>query len=173
MSNKKTRDLSILEFLKALQIEYINAELRRKIYPKVKDKSFYKRTLERKKEKILDISNRNKLPNIFNDDQIKKDFYEMIYIEWGIPNFLYKDELHHTEFRRWDVINYFLPESEVRIKREGGEISVGTIVDSSDVSSTFFNGDGVIDENSVTIQVKERSQSNVEYILLKHISRIL
>ena len=59
MGIKKTRHLSTYEYLQVLQIEYIVAELRKKIYVKKKDKDFYRRVLEGIEKKIKDISTKD------------------------------------------------------------------------------------------------------------------
>jgi len=122
----KSRDLTIHEYWEQLQLEYIVAELRRKIYPIVKDKNYYKRVLEQKKEKIDDISIRNHLDSIFEDNEYKQSMYSRIYNEQGLPNFIYRDEKMRAQLEESDIINYYYEGSEVRVKIND-KIEIGNI----------------------------------------------
>jgi len=112
-SSSYNRKLSIISYFDKLQLEYIINELRRKIYHKKKDKTYYSRVLEQKRQNIEDISSRNKLPSIFNDVNVKKLYYDKIYNEFGLPNFMYRSEAHRAEFELNDIQNYFLVGSEI------------------------------------------------------------
>ena len=59
---EKSRNVAPLEFLDVLQLEYINAIIRSKIYPRVADKDHYRKVAKGKEEKIKDIAFRNNLP---------------------------------------------------------------------------------------------------------------
>jgi len=124
----KSRDLTIHEYWEQLQLEYIVAELRRKIYPIVKDKNYYKRVLEQKKEKIDDISIRNHLESesIFENNEYRKEMYSRIYNEQGLPNFIYRDEKMRAQLEESDIINYYYEGSEVRVKIND-KIEIGNI----------------------------------------------
>ena len=173
MSNK-TRHQPILEYLEALQLEYINAELRKKIYPIPKDRKFYKRTMDHKKKKIVDIATRNSMPTIFDDPAKKNEYYTRVYGEFGIPNFIYKNKDEIEEFRKWDLINYFSKNSDVRVRLEDGEVVVAKITDNKDVNDAFFKRDGSIDEDINSVTVKERNSPSKPYpVLLRDIRRIL
>jgi hypothetical protein len=152
----KTRHLSIFQFYEMLQSEYLVLELRSKIYPAISDKEYYKRVMEQKKEKILDIASKNYLPSIFDDPEIKNHKREEIYKPFGMPNFIYKDEEHKKRFAPLDKKYYYLPESEVRITVDG-ELRVGKI------QSVDFH------LNKAVIKCGEES---VE-MSLDHISRVL
>lgn len=128
INSKKSRNLSTFQFFEQLQLEYIVAELRKKIYPSVKDKNYYKRVMKFKKEKIEDISTRNTLPSIFTDLSCKDDLYKRVYNEIGPPTFYYRDEDHKNEFGEQDLANYFLVGSEVKVHRGDDKgISIGRI----------------------------------------------
>lgn len=101
----KSRNLSIFEFYKILQLECIVAELRTKIYPKIKDKNFWKGVYENKKVTVLDISARNPvdnqpLPSIFSDEEILADYRKEIFGTGGYPKFIYKnaDQEHSQSY---------------------------------------------------------------------------
>lgn len=112
---KKTRHLPLCEYLKRLQLEYIVAELRRKIYPIQNDKDYYERLMKQKKASIEDISQRNYLPNIFTDNHLKKELYNEIYPEFGFPQMIYRDEEHRCKYEPLDKKYYYFQGSEFRV----------------------------------------------------------
>lgn len=88
MSNN--RNLSILDYLKQLQLEYLLYELRLKIYPKSDDKRKFKEIIDYKENKILDICKKNSLDNMFNNGEILKEIESEFYNEFGNPKELSK-----------------------------------------------------------------------------------
>jgi hypothetical protein len=172
MSKDKTRNLSLYDYLEALQKEYINAELRKKVYPITKDKEFYKRTMLHKEEKINDIAKRNGLPTIFVDQSEHERLYALIYGESGLPKFIYRNEGDIEEFRKWDVINYFAEGSEVKVITDE-EIKVGIISNNQEVRNIFFKENGIVDDTKHVVSVKFRGEHQSEVVLIKNISRIL
>lgn len=158
---QKTRDLHIYDFLEVLQIEYINAELRGKIYPNAGDKAFYReKVMYHKKKKIQDICSRNpQLPNIFNSEDEKKRIIDRVYGEWGLPNFYYKDDQHKTSFVNQDFYNYFMQDSLIRIRLSKESTAIGTLVK-------------VDRKNNIAI-VKVRGEEHHRKVSLDHIARIL
>jgi hypothetical protein len=109
---QKSRNQSIFEFCKTLQLECIVAELRTKIYPKIKDKEFWKGVYENKRLTILDIASRNRtnnhpLPTIFTDDDMLKEYKDEIFGEGGFPKFIYKDETQEYSQGYLDHNNYY------------------------------------------------------------------
>jgi hypothetical protein len=96
VSKNKSRHLSIFDYYKILQLEYIVAELRTKFYPKIGDKEFWKKVYNNKKVTIEDISLRNKvnnqpLPSIFTDEEMFNSYKEEILGSGGYPKFIYKN----------------------------------------------------------------------------------
>lgn len=171
---KKTRNLSLFEYLEALQLEYINAELRKKIYPIIKDKKFYTRTMSYKREKIEDIAGRNKLPTIFNDDRVNFSLYEKIYTsQYGLPNFMYRNTREIDEFRKWDIINYFAKGAEVKVKVDKQTDEIGTIVDNTMIVEIANQSNIVVDPDRLIVKVKLKGQEKSSNYLIKHICRIL
>lgn len=128
MKDNKTRNQSLYEYLESLQLEFIQAELRRKIYTRPKDKKFQEKLLERKKIKIVDISERNNLPNIFTTTAEYERFYNRIHNVDGYPNFIYANQEQRDEFEMRDFINYYSINSEVRVTEEDQEVRIGTIL---------------------------------------------
>ena len=84
------RNLSILDYLKQLQLEYLLYELRIKIYPKAEDKQKFKGILEYKESKILDICKKNGLDNMFTSGEILIEIESEFYDEFGNPKDLSK-----------------------------------------------------------------------------------
>lgn len=127
--NNKSRDQSLYSYLECLQLEYITCELRKKVYFKKKDKSFYQRTMDRKREKIKDISERNLLQTIFSDDSVRVELYAKIYKDHGFPDFAYNNELDIIEFAQKDKDYYYSEGAEVRVLMEDQRIEIGIITD--------------------------------------------
>jgi len=156
----KTRDQSLLEYLDALQAEYIQAELRRKIYPKPKDKKYWDKVLLHKEVKIRDIAGRNDLPCIFTDERVKKQYRSSIIRDTGIPNFFYKNLEDRAEFEVKDFRYYFSCGSEVKVLVGNGRIAVGTI------SSNPQLGERVV-------IVKLKGDAEPTPASIEHVTRIL
>lgn len=129
MEKQKSRQLSFIEFFKNLQREYIIAELRYKIYPKEKDKNYYKnREMAGKRATIDNISIRNNLKSIFSDPNLYRQYHDEMIGEWGLPCFLYRDTADRERRRRQDIINYFYRGSVVSVLNSDGSIDRGVIV---------------------------------------------
>jgi hypothetical protein len=159
-SRDKTRNQSLYEYLDALQLEFIQAELRRKIYPKPKDKRFWDRVLEHKEFKVKDIAQRNGLPCIFTDEKIREQYRLKIFNETGIPSFFYKDEYDRAEFEIKDFRYYFSAGSEVKVLVGNGEVSIGKVA-----------ANPIFGEDAVRIKFKGESEEYVTSI--NYVTRIL
>jgi hypothetical protein len=128
-AKSKSRNQSTFEFFEMLQIECLVAELRIKIYPKLKDKEYWKKKVyEGKKATILDIANRNRLPTIFDDDQLEQALKQRIYRADSYPIFVYRDENHRNNQEYYDLLYYYNKGSEVRFEYFG-EVKVGRVKD--------------------------------------------
>lgn len=127
---EKSRHISLFEFFEQLQLEYLVAELRAKIYTKTKDKRFWKdRVMVGKREKIDDIIGRNvSLVSIFNNDEERKRLSSLIYPDFGLPNFFYRDEEQRLELEIKDFYNYFKKNSEVLVKTDNRESKPATLL---------------------------------------------
>ena len=156
----KTRHQSLYEYLEALQQEFIQAELRRKIYPKPKDKKFWDKVLEHKEAKIRDIAQRNGLPCIFTDSIIGDQYKAKLVRETGIPCFFYKNEVDRAEFELKDFRYYYGTGSEVKVLIGDGEVSIGKIV-----KTPNFGEDAIV--------VKLRGESEEHITLIEYVTRIL
>ena len=109
-SNKptnKTRSLSLYDFFEILQAEYVVCELRALIYPIQSHKDFWNLAATKKREKIDDISRRNNIPSMFDDNRIKEVIKKKIYKEVGFPTFIYRDEAQREKQEKWDIFNYY------------------------------------------------------------------
>lgn len=129
MSNKfKTRTIPFCEYFDNLQREYIVAELRYKIYPRERDKSYYRdREMLGKRKTIEDISIRNNLTTIFNSPEKYQKFKKEIYNEVGLPNFIYRSEEDRIKRHPQDIINYFYRGIDVSYYKED-ELRKGEVV---------------------------------------------
>ncbi len=157
---KKTRDQSLFEFLEALQQEYIQGELRLKIYPKSKDKKYWKKVLAYKETKIKDIAKRNSLPNIFDDESIKSGYRDKLIRQTGMPSFVYKDQSDMDEFLSKDFLYYYSRGSEVRVLIGNGEVEVGTLENSPELG-----------QSSMMVRVRGSQEATAHAI--EYITRIL
>ena len=120
------RNIAIIEYLERLQLEYFVSELRSKIYPRVRDKKYYRRVMDGKREKIEDISEKNGIPNIFNSKKIQKQFRSNVYLPEGLPCFHYFNEEKRRGLEEPDFSNYYQIGSDVKIKTAEG-IELGKI----------------------------------------------
>lgn len=131
VKKEKSRHLPIYEFFRILQLEAIVADLRSKIYPKTKDKDFWKKVYENKKNTVLDIASRNKvnnlpLPSIFTDDEILEEYKREVYGDGGFPKFIYKNEEQKYQQGYFDCINYYAKNADVACKYFN-EIKIGNV----------------------------------------------
>ncbi len=157
---EKTRNQSLYEYLESLQLEYIQAELRRKIYWKKKDKRFWSKVLEFKKEKIEDIVSRNGLPSIFNDDIVREQLRRKVINDIGFPTFVYRNEEELFSLGETDFRCYFNLNAEVKVLIGNGRVGIGKIVKVPEL------GDDVI-------EVKLRGDSISRKFYIKYVTRIL
>jgi Mg2+ and Co2+ transporter CorA len=114
--SKKSRHLPILDYFETLQIEYLVADLRHKIYPRLKDKTYWLRVKEGKKATIEKLATRNSLPTIFTDETMHREFEKKIYRDTSYPLFTYRDEDHKLEQEYYDLKYYYNIGSDVRIQ---------------------------------------------------------
>ena len=125
----KTRRLSTYEFFEIIQIEYICSILRARIYPKSKDKEYWNRVAEGKRQTIEKISQRNsQLPNIFTDSDLESALSRRIYRETTYPIFVYKDDTQRLSQEYLDLLYYYAIGSDVRYDIGNG-LEVGVVVE--------------------------------------------
>lgn len=168
----KSRNQSLFDFLECLQLEYITAELRSKIYPSSNDKKYYRKVMRYKREKIEDIAQRNDLPTIFSSKDGKaNEMYKQVYAKFGVPSFQYKDTADREKFEYNDLINYFIVDAEVKVLREDGDVDVAIIVDNESLEVAWNDGDD--DFSKVAIAVRKRKTNTTEVVLIEQLSRIL
>ena len=158
MGIKKTRHLSTYEYLQVLQIEYIVAELRKKIYVKKKDKDFYRRVLEGKEKKIKDICLRNSLPSLFEDEDSKALCYIEVYSTLWYPEFHYKNDEQVQEYKAKDFYYYYYKGSDFRVDIEG-QVKVGTLVS--------------VDEENMVAYIKLKGEELERPFTTSSVSRII
>lgn len=122
------RKLSTYQYFEILQVEWLVADLRCRIFTNDKDKNYWHRVREGKQIKIESIASKNNLPTIFTDDDLRRDLENRIYNDYSYPNFHYKDEAHKQAQGYWDLLNYYSKGVEVRYE-VFGEVKVGIVVD--------------------------------------------
>lgn len=111
----KNRTLSTYEFFEQIQIEYIVAILRARIYTLPHDKKYWNRVAEGKKVTIESITEKNQgLPNIFTDSDLKAALERRVYNDSTYPNFTYRDEDHKKVQEYFDLLHYYAKDSDVR-----------------------------------------------------------
>ena len=116
MNPKKDRHLSPLDYLDVLQVEYLMNKLKHDIYPSPRDRSYYKKVMGHKKERIEGISAVNNLPNIFKDADLYEEYRLKVYPTQGLPVIkLTADEIAY----------YYTPQQDVRVN--GDKVMVGKI----------------------------------------------
>lgn len=116
----KSRHLNILDYLDRLQIEYYQADFRRSIHHSPKNKSYWKRVMDGKKEKIIDISKRSDLSNIFSDPTETAEYRSRVFP--STKSIAFKFELSEEEFKL-----YYAPGSPVKVEVESGRFLTGKI----------------------------------------------
>lgn len=125
-TREKSRHLSIYQYFEALQVEYLIADLRFRIATKAKDKEYWKKVKDGKKQNIEAIADRNQLPTVFTDSDLKAELERRIYGCGSYPNFHYRDESSKQLQGYWDLIHYYKPGTEVRFEWFS-EVKVGRI----------------------------------------------
>jgi len=123
---EKSRNLSLVEFYSLLQLEWISYFVRSKIY-KRDFADYYKKICKDKKEKIFSISRKNCLPNIFEDKNYLQKYLDQFLVDFGIPEFQYKDDKVKNKMSPWDRFYYFDKGVSVKFIREN-KIEMGEIV---------------------------------------------
>jgi hypothetical protein len=129
------RKLPLLELLDKLTKEYIIASTRSKIYPAPRDKDYWKKVMDLKKVKIKDIANRNFVPHIFDDYELKCLYQHKVLGVRGFPNFDYQSQFEYDKLYKFDLKNYYHPNSEVRINIEKESIIFANIIKFEEESS--------------------------------------
>lgn len=103
---EKSRNLSIEEFVKVLQLEYLSYKLRSIIYEVPEFKKMNSDIAIKKKEKILNIAKRSRKGTIFDSDRNFETFWKNEFLqEYGLPKLQYsakKEAVSH-----WDKVYLF------------------------------------------------------------------
>ena len=150
---KKSRNQSAYEFFETLQVEWIVADLRIKVYPKIKDKDHWRKVCTGKKVTILDIAQRNQLPTIFDDSDLEQDLRKRVYRPESYPNFVYRDENNRLNQEYYDLLYYFNKGAEVRFDYFD-EVKIGRIKDyrpfQKEILITFGEKEEKISTSKVT-----------------------
>jgi hypothetical protein len=124
----KDRHISILEYFNRLQLEFLLYELRSKIYPAAEDKVKFKRVLQFKKDKIDDISKKNTLVSIFDDEIMKREMVDALFGNENMP----------SDFNKRDKYFYYFVGSDFSYNRQGCKL----------ISYDFNDSTAIIEKNS-------------------------
>lgn len=99
-----SRKISIKEYMKVLQLEYLSFSLRGMIFDKAPQIKMSKDIAEKKKEKIQNLSERFALESVFSSEESFNSFVEKEFIcEFGLPKIQYsiqEDKRKSQEY--WD-----------------------------------------------------------------------
>lgn len=115
---EKNRHLPLYNFFEALQLEFLVADLRFKIFPRPKDKEYWKKVKENKKSKIEDIAVRNGLDTIFSNPERWTKKQAELFPNGEKPAFAYRDLSQQQELGYWDEYYYFKIGEYVRVMNE-------------------------------------------------------
>lgn len=113
---KKSRSLSVYQYFQVLQVEWLVADLRVRIFPSKKDKDYWIKVKEGKRQVVEDIAEKNHLPTIFNDSEMRRAFENKVYVDKGHPNFHYKDDWYKYLQEPLDLLHYYTKGVEVRFE---------------------------------------------------------
>lgn len=102
----KTRNLSVAEYFDVIQKEYIIASFRKRIYYSPKDKRYYDRVMEHKREKIEDIATRNHLDSIFTSEAKFASIRASLFDECGRPSFEFTDADRQNYYSLGNAFSY-------------------------------------------------------------------
>lgn len=145
-----SRILSKMEFFNVLQEEYLIADIKKRIYFSPADKRYYEKVMEGKRTKIIDLSEKLKSGNIFNDKAIEKKFKDKLLPSKGLPQFQMSGD---------DLRNYFAPEAIVKIWISEQEQLPGSIV-SADLERNI-------------LRVKLRGEKDERVVSVHHVNRVV
>ena len=128
--NDTSRSLSVAEYFHVVQREYLIAEFRRRIYFSPKDKRYYSRVMEFKREKIDDIASRNRLESIFTSaeklrtlkdelfDPLNRPIWGMTAKDWSNyysvnSDFSYRGEVWKLDAVKGDFLTLYNEHTQV------------------------------------------------------------
>lgn len=118
----KTRNLSLADFLNQLEIEYLQADFRRAIHHSPKNKRHWKKVMEYKKEKIIDISRKCELDSIFDSLDKKREICELLFPNQKRIKFGFELSIEEMEL-------YYSLQSSVKVEVEENTFRNGKIVE--------------------------------------------
>lgn len=111
----KSRNLSISEYLKILQLEYFSCKIRELIYERPEFVKMNKEIAEKKKEKILGLGKKFQMLTIFDSVRNADEFWKNDFVqEFGLPSFQYSyDEKKKAIILHWDKFYLLKPGTTV------------------------------------------------------------
>ncbi|MBS0031620.1 hypothetical protein ACTJJ0_30770 [Chitinophaga sp. 22321] len=154
--SEKTRELTIYDFFVALQVEWLQADIRQKIYQSEKDRKYWARVKEGKENTIHKIAERNNLPTIFSDHYIKSDIEKRVFQKSSYPLFTYKNAEMKAELEYLDLLFYYYKGTEVRCEMPDGEIRTGKVTNYQPFDSFL-----TVSVNGATVKVAVSKASRI------------
>lgn len=103
---KKSRHITIVDYLEQLQLEYISAKIRYTISRKEVDKTYWQTVMFHKECKIKDIANRNVIQHCFTNKELYNKLFNTIVV-YGFPKLQYRDFYQKQRLQQKDFKNYF------------------------------------------------------------------
>ena len=117
MLSNRSRNLKLREFLIQLQLEWMSAHIRECVYEKVKDKQYWNKVKHFKQEKILDVSRKIGIDNIFNSVYERLSILDKCYTSKGL-SLAYKDDEQKEALFSKDNFYYYKPGKEFVFNQE-------------------------------------------------------
>lgn len=152
----KTRNLSPIEYVKRLEIEWWICNFRRKICKSKDERARYGRIANLKKERLISICERNQIPHIFSQNDLMEVLNKFFTKSGGgCPDF--------EGLTSVDIQNYYSKGSDVRCFYGFDEFTKKAIIKIGKIME-FFE-----DEKKVEIIF---SNEDVEVLELRQVSRI-
>lgn len=103
---EKSRSLSIEEFIKTLQLEYLSYKLRSIIYEVPEFRKMNSDIAAKKKEKIQNVAKRYRKETIFDSDENFEIFWRSKFLqEYGLPKLQYSAKKEAVSY--WDKFYLF------------------------------------------------------------------
>jgi hypothetical protein len=150
------------QYIQSLQLEYICYEIRSIIYPSQKDKAYFQKIMQFKKEKIDTFSNKKPVPTIFNSLRERDRLYRLVLPASGFPNFdqiSYKNTEILLEFQEKDFKFYYKIGADFQVEQEDRSFKLGVLEN--------------INRKKKIATVRYKGDSSSSVVSIDHLSRVI